>query len=67
MTRARLVVIAVTLAGAALAAYLVVDADAHVVLAALRTAGWTTLLAVSLAHVSTGISPRPQVSDRCQA
>jgi putative membrane protein len=51
MTKARLAVVAVALAGAGLAAYLVADAGAAAVLAALRAAGWVTLAAVSVAHL----------------
>jgi putative membrane protein len=51
MTRARLALVVAALAGAALAAYLVVDTGAQEVLAALQTAGWITLVAVSLAHL----------------
>src|SRR5262249_55417049 len=51
MTRARLAVVLVAVCGAALAIYLVVDAGVPEVLDALRTAGWVTLAAVSLAHL----------------
>jgi putative membrane protein len=62
MTRGRIAVVAVALAGAALAAYLITEAGVPAVLAALRTAGWVTLAAVSVAHfvptVLRGISWR---------
>ena len=51
MTRARLVVVAAAVAGAALAVYLIADTGAPAVLAALRAAGWLTLAAVALAHL----------------
>ena len=51
MKRRRLALAAAALAGAALAVYLIADTGAQAVLAALRTAGWVTLAAVSLAHL----------------
>jgi putative membrane protein len=51
MTRARLALFLAALCGAALAAYLIAQTGARAVLAALQAAGWTTLLAVSLAHL----------------
>jgi hypothetical protein len=49
MTRAMLALIVAAFAGAALAAYLIADTGAAAVLGALRSAGWVTLVAVSLA------------------
>jgi hypothetical protein len=51
MTSARLALVIATLCGAALAAYLIAQTGVQAVLAALQAAGWTTLLAVSLAHL----------------
>ena len=51
MTKTRLAVVVAALCGAALAAYLVADAGAPAVLAALQSAGWLTLAAVSVAHL----------------
>jgi len=52
MTRARIAVVAAALAGAALALILVAETGVPAVLAALRTAGWATLGAVSVAHLA---------------
>ncbi len=52
MTRTRLALVFAALAGAALAAYLIAETGTYAVLAALEAAGWTTLTAVSAAHLA---------------
>jgi len=51
MTRPRLALLLAALCGAVFTAYLVTHTGAQAVLAALQAAGWTTLVAVSLAHL----------------
>lgn len=51
MTRGQIAVVVAALAGSALAILLVAEAGVPEVLAALRTAGWATLAAVSVAHL----------------